>query len=44
MISIVIPIYNEEENIDLLYNRLTAASPSWNDDYEVVLVDDACLC
>ncbi len=40
MISIVIPIFNEEENLHQLYQRLTAASPSWNEDYEIVLVDD----
>lgn len=40
MISIVIPIYNEEENIDNLYARLTVSAPLWNDDYEIVLVDD----
>lgn len=40
MISIVVPIYNEEENLDNLYNRLTAAAPSWKEDYEIVLVDD----
>ncbi|MFT4733227.1 MAG: glycosyltransferase involved in cell wall biosynthesis [Algoriphagus sp.] len=40
MISIVIPIYNEEENLQNLYSRLTAAAPSWNEDYELVLVDD----
>lgn len=40
MISIVIPIYNEEENIDNLYARLTVSAPTWNDDYEIVLVDD----
>ncbi len=40
MISIVIPIYNEEENITNLYNRLTAAAPSYKEDYELVLVDD----
>ncbi|WP_341226543.1 glycosyltransferase family 2 protein [uncultured Arcticibacterium sp.] len=40
MISIVIPIFNEEENIPNLYARLTAASPSWKEDYEIVLVDD----
>mgnify|MGYP000014657913 CR=1 FL=1 len=40
MISIVIPIFNEEENLLNLYTRLTAASPTWNDDYEIVLVDD----
>ena len=40
MVSIVIPIYNEEENIDNLYARLTVSAPSWNDDYEILLVDD----
>lgn len=40
MISIVIPIFNEEENIPNLYTRLTAAAPSWEEDYEIVLVDD----
>jgi len=40
MISIVIPIYNEEENLEQLYRRLTDASASWGDSYEVILVDD----
>ncbi|WP_435357584.1 glycosyltransferase family 2 protein [Emticicia sp. SJ17W-69] len=40
MISIVIPIYNEEENLQNLYTRLTNAAPSWNEDYEIVLIDD----
>lgn len=40
MISIVIPIYNEEENLPALYTRLTNAAPSWGEDYEIVLVDD----
>jgi len=40
MISIVIPIFNEEENLQNLYSRLTAAAPSWNEDYELVFVDD----
>ena len=40
MISIVIPIFNEEENLQNLYTRLTAAAPSWAEDYEIVLVDD----
>ena len=40
MISIVIPIFNEEENLQNLYTRLTAAAPSWGEDYEIVLVDD----
>ena len=40
MISIVIPIYNEEENLQNLYTRLTDAAPSWKEDYEIVLIDD----
>lgn len=40
MISIVIPIFNEEENLNNLYTRLTNASPTWGEDYEIVLVDD----
>jgi len=40
MISIVIPIFNEEENLQNLYDRLSSAAPSWGEDYEIVLVDD----
>jgi polyisoprenyl-phosphate glycosyltransferase len=40
MISIVIPVYNEEESIPTLYNRITHASAKWGDEYEVVIVDD----
>jgi polyisoprenyl-phosphate glycosyltransferase len=40
MISIVIPIYNEEENLQNLYTRLANAAPSWKEDYEIVLIDD----
>ena len=40
MLSIVIPIYNESAILEVLYNRLTAAAPSWKEDYQVVLVDD----
>jgi glycosyltransferase involved in cell wall biosynthesis len=40
MISIVIPIFNEEENLQNLYTRLTNAAPKWKEDYEIVLVDD----
>jgi polyisoprenyl-phosphate glycosyltransferase len=40
MISIVVPIFNEEETLPALYARLTASVPLWKDDYEVLLVDD----
>jgi len=38
--SIVVPIYNEQENIAALYNAITAALDSYDRNYEVVLVDD----
>ena len=40
MISIVIPIFNEEECLPLLHRKLMSASPLWKEEYEVVLVDD----
>ena len=40
MISIVIPVYNEAENIPALYSRITKAAAEWGDEYEVVIVDD----
>jgi dolichol-phosphate mannosyltransferase len=40
MISVVIPIYNEEKVIPKLYHRLLAAGKAWGDTYEIVLVDD----
>ena len=43
MISVVIPVYNEEENIPALYSRITTAAEQWGDDYEVVIVDDGSL-
>jgi dolichol-phosphate mannosyltransferase len=40
MISIVIPIHNEAENLEQLATRLTAAGTGWGEDFEVILVDD----
>jgi glycosyltransferase involved in cell wall biosynthesis len=40
MISIVIPIYNEEEIIQQLYDRLLSASPLWKEEFEIILVND----
>lgn len=39
-VSVVIPIYNEEENLPVLYQRLTAALKSTGRAYEIVFVDD----
>lgn len=40
MISIVIPIFNEEEILQQLYDRLVGAAPLWKEEYEIILVDD----
>jgi dolichol-phosphate mannosyltransferase len=40
MISIVIPAYNEEDGIAELYRRIVTASPAWNSDFEILIVDD----
>jgi dolichol-phosphate mannosyltransferase len=40
MISIIIPVYNEQENIELLFNRLISSSKLWNDSFELLFVDD----
>lgn len=39
-ISVVIPIYNEEENITLLYDELSGVMSSLGCDYEILFVDD----
>ena len=40
MISVVVPVFNEEETIGLLYDRLTAAAGAWGEEHRLVLVDD----
>lgn len=40
MISLVIPIFNEEATLAQLHARIVAASASWGDSYEAILVDD----
>lgn len=40
MISVIIPIYNEEKVIPKLYNRLIEAGKKWGDSYEIIWVDD----
>ena len=39
MFSIVIPLFNEENNIIPLYNEILLSLNNFND-YEIVLVDD----
>ncbi len=39
-ISVVIPIYNEEGNIDRLYQELTAALEEIGRDYEIIAIND----
>lgn len=40
MISIVIPAFNEEAGLEELFRRVAAASSTWGDDFELILVDD----
>lgn len=39
-ISVIIPLYNEEENIQILHERLTNVLINLNEDYEIIYVDD----
>jgi polyisoprenyl-phosphate glycosyltransferase len=40
MISVIIPAFNEGTGIRQLHKRLTACAAAWNEDYELILVDD----
>ena len=39
-VTIVIPCYNEQEVLPMLYDRLNEAAKAWNVDYDVILVND----
>ncbi len=39
-LSVVVPLYNEEDNVEPLYDELTEALEGTEDGYELVLVDD----
>ena len=39
-LSIVIPLYNEEENVEQLYTQLKAALEGVGREYEIIIVDD----
>lgn len=40
IVSIVIPVRNEQESLDLVYARLTQVVASWREAYEIIFVDD----
>ncbi|WP_129626362.1 glycosyltransferase family 2 protein [Candidatus Oscillochloris fontis] len=40
LLSIVVPIYNEEESIPYLYTRLSEVLTAYNQPYEIIAVDD----
>lgn len=41
MLSIIIPVYNEAENLRLLHPRLTQVLDNLNKEYELIYVDDS---
>jgi len=41
--SIVVPVYNEEENLPELYQRLTTILEGVGEEYEVIFVDDGSI-
>ena len=40
-VSVVVPLFNEEENVPILQSELTAALSGW--DYEIIFVDDGSI-
>jgi|SRR5579883_288156 len=40
MISVVVPAFNESLILHTLYERVAAAAATWNEDWELVIVDD----
>ncbi|MDF1667516.1 MAG: glycosyltransferase family 2 protein, partial [Planctomycetota bacterium] len=40
MISVVIPLLDEQETIPVMYERLSKSAESWGMDYEIIVVDD----
>ena len=40
LVSVIIPVYNEEASLPVLLSRVTAACDQLSQDYEVILIDD----
>ncbi len=40
LISVVVPLFNEEENIQQLFNRCSEALNVWTNNYEIICVND----
>jgi glycosyltransferase involved in cell wall biosynthesis len=41
LISIVVPTFNEEQNLKEIYSRVTAVMPKYKVDYELIFIDNA---
>lgn len=39
-VSLVVPVYNEAENVPRLYQQIVECSQAWSFDWELVMVDD----
>ena len=39
-LSIVVPVYNEEESLDILHVELTRTLKAMSCDYEIIMIDD----
>ena len=40
MISIIVPALNEEQTLQVLYDRVISSSKIWKDSWELIIVDD----
>ena len=41
-LSLIVPCYNEAENVALFQKAVMTAFAGWNQDYEIVFIDDGC--
>ena len=43
IVSVIVPVYNEIDNVDLMYHELLEALQSQQRSFEIVLVDDGSI-